>query len=431
MIVNRPAHSAQPWPAAALGKPHPEPTEPAPPAETAELSRPDASTRQKTAAQPTGLALSAPPLPGSLAHFLIDAPQNARVRDLVEAGWTKYGDPNHSLTIARAQAKQANQMGAGRSQAWVEETLGKDEKTLVAELGQEAPPATWSLEEINTAFAAITGQHPPDESLGGPRIISVKGMGVNYLSDHSSRVEGGFCQLASQFNYLESPGPFTVPVTDYLNDRTQGPQGAIETAAGALHRHAAVSNGSLPHALADVLPEQNQSDYYRDGYLEIFRLEPAELKTVHEQLKQSLPKFRILAQPVTAEATHASFFQVLSAAPSWQGQSPPRADSVEAQMAALLVVSQYEAIAKLAVMKSLLTRQETPVHLTLVGQGVFNNPPEIMTEALRRVAGIVKGYPDVQVYVQSYSSHEPVRRANQDGLFQHVEMDRATFESVS
>src|SRR4051812_35909819 len=35
--------------------------------------------------------------------------------------------------------------------------------------------------------------------------------------------EGTLFQVASQFNCLESPGPFVVPVADYFHDLTQGP----------------------------------------------------------------------------------------------------------------------------------------------------------------------------------------------------------------
>jgi len=373
--------------------------------------------------------LAAADLAGPLGRYLIDAPQSPRVKELVDSAWSRYSQPAHPLAKARALAKSANQMGGGRGQNWIEQTFGLDETRLTEELRQQPAPPTWSMEEIDAAFAALTQKYPPDASPGQPTITSVKGVGVNYLSDHSGLVEGGFCQLASQYNYLESPGAHTVPVGQYLYDRTQGPQGAVETAAGALHRHAAVTSGALPHALSQVLPESNPS-YYQDGYLEVFRMEPAELRTLSDAMKQNLPKFRVLVQPVTAEATHTNFFQVTSAAPSWQGQPAPRSDSLEGQMASMLVVPQYEAIAKLAVMRSLLTGKKTPVHLTLVGQGVFNNPPEVMTEAIGRVAAIVKGYGNVQVFVQSYSSHDPVRRAHQNGQFRLREMDRADFEKA-
>jgi len=44
-------------------------------------------------------------------------------------------------------------------------------------------------------------------------------------------------QIASQFNCLESPGPYVTPVAEYFRDPTQGPRGAISAFAGALLRH--------------------------------------------------------------------------------------------------------------------------------------------------------------------------------------------------
>lgn len=49
--------------------------------------------------------------------------------------------------------------------------------------------------------------------------------------------EGCLFQVASQFNCLESPGPFVVPVVHYLTDPTQGPRASISAFPGTLLRH--------------------------------------------------------------------------------------------------------------------------------------------------------------------------------------------------
>lgn len=55
---------------------------------------------------------------------------------------------------------------------------------------------------------------------------------------------GTLFQVASQFNGLESPGPFVTPVAHYLSDPTQGPRASIGAYPGALLRHYAAPDGA-------------------------------------------------------------------------------------------------------------------------------------------------------------------------------------------
>jgi hypothetical protein len=48
---------------------------------------------------------------------------------------------------------------------------------------------------------------------------------------------GSLFQAASQFNCLESPGPYVTPVAQYFRDRTQGPRASISAFPGTLLRH--------------------------------------------------------------------------------------------------------------------------------------------------------------------------------------------------
>ncbi len=49
--------------------------------------------------------------------------------------------------------------------------------------------------------------------------------------------EGTLFQVASQFNCLESPGPYVTSVANYLRDPTQGPRASISAFPGTLVRH--------------------------------------------------------------------------------------------------------------------------------------------------------------------------------------------------
>jgi hypothetical protein len=78
------------------------------------------------------------------------------------------------------------------------------------------------------------------------------------------------------------------------------------------------------------------------------------------------------------------------------------------------VSAQYEALAKLAVIRSLKTNKIVNLHLTLVGQGVFNNPLSALATALKKVADILRIHDNVHVYIHAFrdSDVEKVRKAS-------------------
>jgi len=55
---------------------------------------------------------------------------------------------------------------------------------------------------------------------------------------------GTLFQVASQFNCLESPGPYVVPVADYFSDPTQGPRASISAFPATLLRHYGAPGGA-------------------------------------------------------------------------------------------------------------------------------------------------------------------------------------------
>ena len=59
-------------------------------------------------------------------------------------------------------------------------------------------------------------------------------------------------------------------------------------------------------------------------------------------------------------------------------------------------------MAQLAALRSLIPgTHRVPLHLTLVGQGVFKNPPSVLQNALRVVLDIVQFY-NVDVYIHGF-----------------------------
>jgi hypothetical protein len=53
----------------------------------------------------------------------------------------------------------------------------------------------------------------------------------------ATAAQGALFQVASQFNCLESPGPYVVPVAQYFSDPTQGPRASISAFPATLLRH--------------------------------------------------------------------------------------------------------------------------------------------------------------------------------------------------
>lgn len=315
------------------------------------------------------------------------------ILELVDKGREFYATPGLSESM-----RSAGYTGGGREGYWIEDMFGRVERKIIDELKELTPPPTWTLQSVNDAYEKIQGRR--SSVVSTPTFTVVKGMGANYLHDYPLG-QNCILQLASQFNFLESPGPFIIDVSDYVNDRTRGPQASVEAAAASLQRTAAVTSGKLPHALTNILPEE--ATYYGAGYLQLMSLDEAKLEDLYHVIEKKIPQLIVLPQWVQCEESGAIQLQVFCAAPSYQGCFyAPTFDSWGGKICNLLVSAQYEAIAKLAVIQSVMRSQTVPLHLTLVGQGAFNNPPEVMKSAFEAVAQAVKGY-NVHVYIHAFS----------------------------
>lgn len=126
------------------------------------------------------------------------------------------------------------------------------------------------------------------------------------------------------------------------------------------------------------------------------------LNDLYKLIASNNMKLRILPQWVECESSEARQLQVLTAAPSYQSYGVPT-NNIDEKLCEVLVAAQYEAIAKLAVIRQLQTKQPLNVHLTLVGQKSFKNPPEVMKSAFAKVAAVVKNYPNIRIFIHAYS----------------------------
>jgi hypothetical protein len=96
---------------------------------------------------------------------------------------------------------------------------GRFETPSIAELRQRAIDA--GSTGGNLRLWVLDGAHPATD-VGGMQ---------------ATAMPGSLFQAASQFNCLESPGPYVTPVIHYFRDRTQGPRASISAFPGTLLRH--------------------------------------------------------------------------------------------------------------------------------------------------------------------------------------------------
>ena len=236
----------------------------------------------------------------------------------------------------------------------------------------------------------------------------VQGVDARYLALAPSASTGcAVVQVASQFNFLEALTPAHNPIMGYFNDHTQGAQASLGSLAALMvrdHYFKGMADGDIQPLFCNLRPPQ-----YQNGYLQLFEFDrdPHGLKELEAKINSFGGMLRILPQWGFPELGGGNaMLQVFTAAPSYQGARMPAEGSVGARICNMLVVSQYRAIAQLAVMLSLsLGRGRVPLHLTLVGQGFFQNPPSVLTDSLNAVHEVVDGY-NVDVFVHGYSPYD-------------------------
>ena len=368
------------------------------------------------------------PVSSSLANYLQKPVIPEKVMKLAEIGFKNLNENKTARKKSDSPSVGTVEWDAakgGRSPNWINTTFGKTEDELIQDLKNIEAPLTWSLEEIDREYSLLTQQNPrPGNFL--PSFTLVRNVGISGL--HKTPLgQEAIVQLASQFNYLEAMSPKKVKVSLYYYDMTQGPLGSIEATAASLHRYATTEvQGKAFDALINVLPENNIS-YYQEGYLMLGKLTEEECTTVARHITQNIQKLRILPQWVVNESSGSYQIQVFAAAPSFSpslGFKPPTDGSCAANLTKLIVAKQYEAAAKLAVIRSLKLGASIPLHLTLVGQGDFNNPPSVMEEALNLVADTVKSY-KVRVFVHVWD--RPGTNTNKDKLMSALKNLRFKF----
>ncbi|HEU4730969.1 MAG TPA: hypothetical protein VFT22_23910 [Kofleriaceae bacterium] len=199
---------------------------------------------------------------------------------------------------------------------------------------------------------------------------------------------GSLFQVASQFNCLEAPGSFVVPVADYFHDSTQGPRASISAFPATLVRHYAApapdgtrfvqrSDGRQIDLLADVCDPGVAA--VRSGYLRSSDIaHPAAFARALEDRFESI-----------AVGVHDGAEVVLGA--DWLGSveaAPHRTvaqvltstiaggmyGDLEHEAAGDAICRQLQRAAYLGTLLAAAALGKRRVVLTLIGGGVFANP---------------------------------------------------------
>ncbi len=207
---------------------------------------------------------------------------------------------------------------------------------------------------------------------------------------------GSLFQVASQFNCLEAPGSFIVPVSDYFHDSTQGPRASISAFPATLVRHYAapradggrfvqLNDGDQLDLLADVCDPGVAA--VRNGYLRSSDVaQPtAFARALEDRFESIAVGVHDAAEVVLGgdwtggvdAAPHRTIAQVLTStiAGGMYGD-------LDEEAAGATICRQLQRAAYLGTLLAAAALGKRRVALTLIGGGVFANPIRVIWDAI-------------------------------------------------
>jgi hypothetical protein len=232
---------------------------------------------------------------------------------------------------------------------------------------------------------------------------------------------GTLFQVASQFNCLESPGPFITPVANYFSDPTQGPRASISAFPGTLLRHYAAPGDGRRFVQTSDGPQVNLLEAVcspgvaevRSGYLTSSGI--ADPSALAAALESRFEAIRIgVHEDVAvvlgynwdgAVAGNRCIAQVFTSTFAGGGYSGTAAsDGAYRPICAALLRAAY-----LGTLLAAAALARPKVVLTLIGGGVFGNPVPLIGEsicwAVSEVEPLVRERMDVVVNGRNLGDH--------------------------
>lgn len=207
---------------------------------------------------------------------------------------------------------------------------------------------------------------------------------------------GSMFQVASQFNCLEAPGAFVVPVRNYLTDPTQGPRASISAFPATLLRHYAApaesgrrfaqkSDGEQLDLLADVCDPGVAA--VKNGYLRSVDIAdaPAFAHALEARFESIAVGVHDGAEVVLGYdwlggvegAPHRTISQVFTSTVA----GGMYGDAGEGEVG-LTICRQLLRAAYLGTMLAAAALGKRRVALTMIGGGVFGNPLPLIWESI-------------------------------------------------
>ncbi|MFO0592708.1 MAG: hypothetical protein U0441_34510 [Polyangiaceae bacterium] len=316
---------------------------------------------------------------------------------------------NH-VTAVRASAKRGDRSLVRQAEAAVRADPGVFSFDASGHATLKAAGHAWSAGRFEAAslgdlrartkarkerlFAEKKPASPPRARLF---LVDGQGPATDIGAMQASAGDASLFQVASQYNCLESPGPFITPVERYLSDPTQGPRASVSAFPGTLLRHYAapgkdgerfvqVSDGPQIELLGDVCPEaiaRAQNGYLMDdsihdtaAFFAAIHDEFDAIKVgVHEGVEVVLGydwdgavlggQRRTIAQVLTSTVAGGSY----------------GGEALGAMFEPICRVLQRAAY--LGTLLAAASLGKTRVVLTLIGGGVFSNPVAVIWEAIQ------------------------------------------------
>eukprot|EP01060_Flectonema_neradi_P026871 TRINITY_DN3631_c0_g2_i1.p1 TRINITY_DN3631_c0_g2~~TRINITY_DN3631_c0_g2_i1.p1 ORF type:complete len:376 (+),score=69.18 TRINITY_DN3631_c0_g2_i1:71-1129(+) len=218
---------------------------------------------------------------------------------------------------------------------------------------------------------------------------------------------GALFQVASQYNFLEFPSKSTTPergITNYINDRTQGPACALACpAATAFRNYILLTNGKRGQQsdnqqnaldlLDDRIKELTGKSRFtvRNGYLDSTE---EDLRLLNEFLAEASPELRRELKDTVKVGFHLNaevlsleryVGQAFCAAPAI-GYSSVSSTEVWEPLSRLILEACYEACLWGALLQKKAnahpSRGKQQVFLTCIGGGVFANDPSWIADSI-------------------------------------------------
>jgi hypothetical protein len=263
---------------------------------------------------------------------------------------------------------------------------------------------TWHAGRFETPSIAELRERAKSDKAGNGRlrlwVLDGPGPATDVGGLQATAPPGSLFQAASQFNCLESPGPYITPVVQYFRDYTQGPRASISAFPGTLLRHYAAPGA---YGKRFVQMEKKQLDLLADvfgpevarvqsGYLMAANVQdPAALVAaltsrfesirvgVHERVQVVLgydfegavddSELRQIAQVFTSTVAGGGYGGAGMGEAEFEG-----------------ACEQLLRAAYLGTLLAAATLGQRRAVLTLIGGGVFGNPIPLIWDAIRWAA---------------------------------------------